>query len=209
MEMTTPQRVDVERLSELLAKATPGRLETVQNTNVCWEIRYPNWRRNHFVHDGDMAALIVAAVNALPALLQQLADLQEACTELTKREAAQFSDAAAWKATARAMNAGREAAESKLAERDAEVSMLRNGAEQEKLNLLTQLHAAERAREEAERDALLMARWISNLRLEPWQEVDHACEQCRPGGEIVKAGFICGRHTAAAFLAANGGACED
>nr|WP_294979195.1 hypothetical protein [uncultured Pseudomonas sp.] len=35
-----------------------------------------------------------------------------------------------------------------LAERDAEVALLRNGAEQERLHMLTQLHAAERAREE-------------------------------------------------------------
>lgn len=68
---------DLDRLEALLAKAAPGELETVQNTNVCWEIRYPNWRRNHFVHDGDMAALVVEAINALPTLIAELRRLRE------------------------------------------------------------------------------------------------------------------------------------
>lgn len=92
-DSTNPQRVDVERLRELLEKAAPGpwvaNESEVLPPNSCGTVEccgiaecYHGSRQETAYANAD---LIAAAVNALPALLQQLADYQRQRAELYDR----------------------------------------------------------------------------------------------------------------------------
>lgn len=112
--MTTPtQRVDVARLSELMAKATPGPWTTGEGDPQSILSEH-NWTciaqaNTVFVDTADAnAALIVAAVNALPAMLQQLAE-REAEVEALRHAVERSIDAQ------RAAERAREEAERLLA----------------------------------------------------------------------------------------------
>lgn len=94
--MTAP---DIVALRELLAKATPGPYKRTSPGVDCWPGCAPSWRDRRVIQDhlkGDKharvvadtmrapdAALIVAAVNALPALLDRIEQLER------ERDAAQ------------------------------------------------------------------------------------------------------------------------
>jgi hypothetical protein len=60
--------------------------------------------------------------------------------------------------------------------------------------------------EAMEADARQMAKWIGRVAADnPTFYRDHACAQCVPYSDIIKPGFVCAIHTAAAIDGAGGG----
>lgn len=79
--MTTPPQAMnelVERLRELLAKATPGLVNGKASVERLTEVlkKGTGWTKDTFNPEGD-AALIVEAINALPTLLYQSTGVEE------------------------------------------------------------------------------------------------------------------------------------
>lgn len=116
----TTKRVDVERLAELLAKATTGPWETTAGPSTVsdifsdgdWNICPPLGEAGPvcIAAGGENASLITEAINALPTLLQQVAELER------QRDA--------YKAADESMQDAHRNALAKLAERDALVARL-------------------------------------------------------------------------------------
>jgi hypothetical protein len=64
--------------------------------------------------------------------------------------------------------------------------------------------------EAADADARQMAKWIGRVAADnPTFHRDHACAQCVPYSDIIKPGFVCAIHTAAAIDRAGGGEREN
>lgn len=115
-QSANPQRVAVERLTELLAKATPGPWQAKDPylwDEIVGNVDGPDDGQYHYTEVAQGygkadAALIVEAVNALPALLQQVTE-QAAEIERLQSTLVRRTDALhAWKSRAEAAERARE-----------------------------------------------------------------------------------------------------
>lgn len=183
-----PQRVDVERLTELLTEsnnlpwrdvpARPGYITTIID-NYGAGVAYTTAAggRRGIEGQNEDAELIVAAVNALPALLQQLADYQMAASA-----EAQLADERGDTITQ---------LRAKLAERDAEIERLDTECKDRIRQALENgqaFHAAELDRDEA----MLILREV-----EKETEASEIAEGVHPLNDSL-------RNRIAAFLAGSG-----
>lgn len=106
--------LDLDKLEALRAKATPGewRVIKIEQESQIWSGTYVGKTRDY---QGDDAALIVAAVNALPALIARIRELE---AEVKERRLGDIQMGKQWNGL-----------QDLLAERDAEIAELKGGTD--------------------------------------------------------------------------------